>query len=122
MFRLPIYKNKLLTGLVLVELTASIVLVLYNWSFANSFFGLTGDLLPTEYRVKILVMGLGFGLCFMLYERYFVPHKSLDPDPVEQSPPGEIIHQQDEEGEGDEGDDKVGGGGGSQCWKVQAKH
>jgi len=64
-----VYHNKLLSALLVVEITASVLLVMYNWPSANSFFGLTGDLLPNGYRVKILVMGIGFGMCFLLYER-----------------------------------------------------
>lgn len=82
LFRVPFYKNVVLTALVFVEVAASILLVLCDWDSFDRFFQLTGPQLPLAYRHRLLILGLVTGMIFVLYERFCVPHKSLDEDPV----------------------------------------
>jgi magnesium-transporting ATPase (P-type) len=115
LFRVPIYKNIILTALVVVEVAASTVLVLFNWELFDRFFQVTGDDLPLSYRRKILVLGFISGFTFLAYERFCVPHKSLDEDPVPPSTaltrvvvkgPSRVYHLQGDEvvADGEDGD------------------
>lgn len=49
-----------------------------------------GDELGHRYRLKVLLLGLVTGMTFVAYERFLVPHKSLDEDPVVSQAPRSV--------------------------------
>eukprot|EP00624_Nannochloropsis_granulata_P007002 evm.model.NODE_5774_length_13239_cov_27.488331.6 len=91
LFRVPVYKNIVLSALVVVEIAASILLLVLDWPIFDHLFQVQGAELVPAYRHKLLVWGLLSGFAFVLYERYLVPHKSLDEDPVLAAPPRGIF-------------------------------
>ncbi len=91
LFRVPIYKNVVLSALVVVEVAASVLLVILDWPIFDRLFQVQGAELVPAYRHKLLLWGWVSGLSFVLYERYLVPHKSLDEDPVMATAPRSIV-------------------------------
>lgn len=91
LFREPLYKNVLLSALVFVELAATVLLTVVDWPVFDRLFQLRGAELTVDYRRKILLLGLANGLAFILFERFVIPHRSLDEDPVTAAPPGAIL-------------------------------
>lgn len=90
-FREPIYKNILLSALVAVEIAATVFLTLVDLPAFDRWFQLRGADLSRSYRRTLMALGLANGLAFILYERYLIPHKSLDEDPVVAAPPAAIV-------------------------------
>lgn len=145
-FREPIYRNILLSALVAVEVAATIFLTLVDMPLFDRWFQLRGAELSRSYRRTLMALGLGAfpdtvsqvththphiqpktpvayppptanGLAFILYERYLIPHKSLDEDPVVAAPPGAIMmgppgkeEEDEEEGGEDDATDVTGVG------------
>jgi len=117
LFRVPIYKNIVLSALVTVEVAASILLLVLDWPIFDRLFQVQGAELLPAYRHKLLGWGLVSGFAFVSYERYLVPHKSLDEDPVVAAPPrriwtaatatagveGGVVEEEEEEEEEEEG-------------------
>jgi len=91
LFRVPVYKNIVLSALVITEIAASILLLVLDWPIFDHLFQVQGAELVPAYRHKLLGWGLVSGFSFVLYERYLVPHKSLDEDPVLAAPPRRIL-------------------------------
>jgi hypothetical protein len=91
LFRVPLYKNLILSALVVVEVAVSIFLVILDLPIFDHIFQVQGAELVPAYRHKLVGWGLVSGLSFILYERYLVPHKSLDEDPVAAAPPRRIV-------------------------------
>lgn len=113
-FRVPIHKNILLLALMAVEIAATIFLTLVDMPLFDRWFQLRGAELSRSYRRTLMALGLANGLAFILYERYLIPHKSLDEDPVVAAPPGAILTglpgKEEEEGVKDDATDVTGVG------------
>ncbi len=90
-FREPVHKNILLSALIFVELAATVLLTVVDWPVFDHWFTLRGSELTRDYRHKLVALGLGNGLAFIAYERFVIPHQSLDEDPVTAAPPGAIL-------------------------------
>jgi hypothetical protein len=90
-FREPVYRNWILSGLLLVEVGATLLLTVKDWPLFDRWFELLGAELTSDYRRKLLLLGLANGLAFIAYERFFIPHKSLDDDPVTAAAPTVIV-------------------------------
>lgn len=125
LFRVPFYKNVVLTALVFVEVSASILLVLCDWDRFDRFFQLTGPQLPLAYRHRLLILGLVTGMIFVLYERFCVPHKSLDEDPVALTAMKRLVTvggkgrvQADGDGKEDDPTAPLAGGGEEDEWEA----
>lgn len=91
LFREPVYKNVLLSALLFVELATAVLLTVVDWPIFDHWFQLRGAELTVDYRRQLLGLGLANGCCFILYERFVIPHRSLDEDPVTARPPGAIV-------------------------------
>lgn len=104
LFREPIYKNVLLSALVFVEVAATVLLTVVDWPIFDRWFQLRGAELTVDYRRKLMALGLANGLAFIAYERFVIPHRSLDEDPVAVAPPGAILTGKAGEEEGAEVD------------------
>lgn len=74
-----------------MELAASVLLTVVDWPVFDYWFQLRGAELTVDYRRKLLELGLVNGLAFVAYERFVIPHRSLDEDPVTARPPGAIV-------------------------------
>lgn len=91
LFREPVYKNVLLSALLVVELATAVLLTVVDWPIFDHWFQLRGAELTVDYRRQLLGLGLANGCCFILYERFVIPHKSLDEDTVTARPPAAIV-------------------------------